>query len=177
MLVAMGYRITIHGATIECDSAHEALALAQLLPPTGPETLEGLRRIKLQVERVNSDALQIQDRRWNEAAAAESEAPSPDPEPRPAEPLPDAPKPKPRKSVIFDEPEADDPSPRRSTTPEDEQMAAKIRKVLAREGALGIHAIALSVGEPNRVVKELLRARPDLFRLHPRAGGWELVQS
>lgn len=57
-------------------------------------------------------------------------------------------------------------------TPPD--LAEKIRRALAKEGAIAIPTIALYVDASGLEVKETLRNRPDMFRLNPRGGGWEL---
>lgn len=75
------------------------------------------------------------------------------------------------------EPPRRKPEPAKPAQVQTDDLAERIRRVLAKEGAIGIVAIASCVDQPPSLVKDVLRSRPDMFRLHPRAGGWELLPS
>lgn len=194
MLVAMSYRITLPTTTVECDTPAEVLALTALIDK--PACSGDCKLIYRNGTGQSWPRVVIRSVEPVEPGEAPSEQqPVADPEPAASPPEPEplakpTATPKPRKSVVYDEPDDDfeeDPEPPRRTkvetfmkpmAPSDsDPLAEKIAKLLAKEGALGIATIAISIDQPTRVVKDLLRTRPDLFRLHPRAGGWELVKS
>jgi hypothetical protein len=85
-------------------------------------------------------------------------------------------KPRWKEPTLEDSPAPDNwDDPAAVTQSSDPTLVEKIRKFLAKNGAMGVSAIALSIDEREIAVKDTMRSNPGIFRLHPRAGGWELV--
>lgn len=129
----------------------------------GPEFLElGKGFFRLADGEPPADREPSQPKRRGRPPKVKPEAAEPEPDPDDFE----DPEPPRRKPISIKQ---------RPAVPQPVDLAERIRRVLAKDGALGIVAIASLVDQPPTLVKDVLRSRGDLFRLHPRAGGWELV--